>query len=451
MRPRDEEEYVPEPTDYPVLVGEDVYFDPTAYSDSWPGVLGLWMRSKHYWQGDDAWDEYEEIGPDAEESIETQPPDPTATVDGTETGVAGLVPVSAIPGAIYAGEGFLVNGVPVMPCEEDGVLGDLLGMDQPGATILLQGVYNLENLYFPVPPEALTATFPQDNDYEPEVIGIGEITIPGTMRLESVGWESFFPARWDTYCVVPEEGMSTPTDYAVSLIWTKRFRMPCRLIIDGTPWNEDVVIKDFSYTIKAGEPGDIYYNISLKRYRTISVSTVPVPGGPVDPRDYPSFQGPPIAKPDNTPQPGVTDPTAQDDGTNPGQVPVTPIPNDEGPQAPGPPGPVEGPKELPIFLDEYRVGLSGVGTQSLQNIYDDLVRKGLSDVNTIQILEGLNPDATIMNPPWEPTRYIREGGLTNAPLRIGQGIKFWNRRRTAKNPAPSVDKGGAGKQDIIPT
>src|SRR3954470_13917739 len=115
------------------------YFDPSATDDQWPGVIGLNMRTHEWWQGDEAWDTYEALGP-SDESIYTQPPDGSAPL--VSAGPGGLIPTSPIPGSVWGGSGFTVNGVPVMPCDEDGIAGSLVGMDQPGAAILLQGVYS---------------------------------------------------------------------------------------------------------------------------------------------------------------------------------------------------------------------------------------------------------------------------------------------------------------------
>jgi len=371
----------------------DQYFDPQATSDSWPDVTGLQMKALHWSQGDEFWDTYEEIGP-TDQSITGQNPDPTASV-------AGDAPPGGTPGPVSPTGVSDVGGVPLQWCEEDGIIGDLIGAQDNTIQIVLQGVQDVGDFYFPVNPEELTASFDADNDYEVDAIGIGELIIPGAQRLESIGWSSFFPINYDDGYVSIPSGLMLDPNYAMQkLIETKRERLVCFLTIGGTPWNDYVLIKTLKWTSKAGEPGDIYYDIEFKRYRETSIQTLPVPfAGVEDPRDNPANQGP------NT-DTGQKPPPTQDnpngsDQSNGNEVPVNTAPTDTASTPPLTPS--EGLARVGSGLDKQIVQ-STYTTQrfmSLQEVYEDIKRQGNGEYNTLDKLRSDNanqPVGWILNP-----------------------------------------------------
>ena len=86
------------------------------------------------------------------------------------------------------------------------------------------------------------------------------------------------------------------------------------------------------------------------------------------------------------------------------------------------------------------------------------MKKGLSDLNSIESLVVLNKDVEIVQPPWDQTRHtIGEGAsntgaggqFNNSPLKIGTAIRYWNRRKenvpVERNPGednlPTVNRG----------
>jgi hypothetical protein len=73
-----------------------------------------------------------------------------------------------------------------------------------------------------------------------------------------------------------------------------RFKMDCQLVVGGGIWNERVVITNFTYRHKSGEPLDVYYSIALKRYRAPIVTTSPNPDSVKD-RWYKDPRAPIIA------------------------------------------------------------------------------------------------------------------------------------------------------------
>ncbi|MEH7521683.1 LysM peptidoglycan-binding domain-containing protein [Bacillus sp. JJ1503] len=55
----------------------------------------------------------------------------------------------------------------------------------------------------------------------------------------------------------------------------KRERKPIRFVMTGTINNFDVTIREFTVEPeKAGSPGDIYYTMSLKEYRHVTIKKV---------------------------------------------------------------------------------------------------------------------------------------------------------------------------------
>jgi hypothetical protein len=405
-----------------VEVGSNDYFDSNATDPAYPGALGLQVRKHTFWQGDVQFDTFETVGP-----VMGDGPGFTIIVGGpggvTPLGAAaGFGPHGEAPGTVVPGDpnnpatganfGFQGPDAPLICLDEFG--NPLLGIDTNEVHILLQGVYLdgvLGDLLFPVPPQTLSADFPQDNDGDTDTLS-GEIVIPGTEKLESIGWTSFFPRDYNPgYCVIAEDEMTDPTTAIKALMWSKRFRLPLRLVVGGTPWNDHVIIKTLKWTINAGEPGDIYYDVQFKRYRSASVSIVTLPNAPVDPRDYPSYQGPPVY----IPPPGPITPADQadrqnGDKTNPAAVPVAPKVGDPGfldpnytgqgnTYAPGVQPSTIGTAKPPdvIVSVEYTVGAAFnwrgsnlISGQTLSQVYEDI--KSKSSLNTLDSLLAMNKD-----------------------------------------------------------
>lgn len=130
-----------------------------------------------------------------------------------------------------------------------------------------------EKIRLPVNPESITVSSPFGYE-DINVNQLGEITIIGERELKEYSFESFLPRDYNpTYCeytVIPK-----PWDVVNRIERWRDSRKPCRLIITGTPINTPVTIRDFEYEPdKAGNPGDIYFSITLKEYRFVSFARV---------------------------------------------------------------------------------------------------------------------------------------------------------------------------------
>lgn len=430
------------------LRGTDEYFDPNATSDSWPGVVGLNMRTLHWIQGDEAWDTYEEIGP-GDQSVDTGDPNAAGDQGTPDDGT----PPGGTPGPTdprLRTDVPAVNGIPLTWCEEDGNVGDLIGADDTNTiTIILQNVQDIGDFYFPVNPEEIVCTFPEDNDYDTDVVGLGEITIPGTSKLETISWSSFLPMQYDNGYVSIPSGLMHPPDYAMQkLIETKRQRLVCFLTVGGTPWNDYVVIKTLNWSSKAGEPGDIFYDITLKRYRSVSIQTVAVPDyGVTDPRDAPALQGP-STDPGSGPAATDSNPNGSDQ-TVTGEVPVNTDPT-VGSSNPGvtQPDVTQSLNRLgtvgsdQVVQDSYSVGFAGAQGQSLQQVYEDLISRGLGDYNSLDKMmsDNKNQDVTILGnePPFARTKTKIGDFAPDEPLPIGTQVLYWKIQKTGTYNPPYV-------------
>jgi len=311
-------------------------------------------------------------------------------------------------------------------------------------------VQDIGDFWFPVNPEEIACDFGEDNDYDTDVIGVGEIVIPGTSKLESVGWSSFLPNQYDAgYVSIPAGLMHEPNYAMQKLIETKRQRSVCFLVIGGTPWNDYVVIKSLKWSAKAGEPNDIYYDIEFKRYRDVSIQTVEVPGAGVeDPRDAPTTQPAKKTQGDGS---GVipTDSNPDgNDGTNDQHVDVNADPTTQSTGTPAPTvtdslGRLGSVGSSQLVQENYPVGYN----QSLEGVYEDLKRQGFGAYNTLESLASDNKDS--------PTTFLVSTGsaadrkptvgayATNEPLPVGTFIKYWKTIKVYVPPVTDKSPGSA--------
>lgn len=121
-----------------------------------------------------------------------------------------------------------------------------------------------ELLWLPVNPETLSVM--TAGGYEDiTVTQIGERSVFSGDRLREFSLSSFFPRDYNaSYC----EYSPVPNPWnAVNRIdrWRREGRV-VRLNIEGTTINVIATIRSFSYEERAGNPGDLFYELSLKEY-----------------------------------------------------------------------------------------------------------------------------------------------------------------------------------------
>lgn len=140
-----------------------------------------------------------------------------------------------------------------------------------------------------------------------EIINLGEVDFPTGTRISEISLSSFFPKEYDpSYCrtadiPIPKEAMQQLTTWTIK-------KGPVRLIITEPEINVMVLVAAHNTTIKGGEPGDIYYDLTCRVWREIKVRTAAEAAAPVDTNGVAVE-----ARPDTKPVPAVYEVRAGDD------------------------------------------------------------------------------------------------------------------------------------------
>jgi nucleoid-associated protein YgaU len=132
-------------------------------------------------------------------------------------------------------------------------------------------------LQLPVNPPSVQIS--SSHSYEDvQVSQLGEYTVIGDANLRDFSFSSFFPRDYNpSYCEY--EAIPAPWDAVQTIEGWMKSRRPIRLTITGTPINVAVTIRSFNYEPeRAGNPGDIYYDLSLKEYVFVETNKVEIVG-----------------------------------------------------------------------------------------------------------------------------------------------------------------------------
>ncbi|NJJ37818.1 LysM peptidoglycan-binding domain-containing protein [Paenibacillus apii] len=127
-----------------------------------------------------------------------------------------------------------------------------------------------ENFLFPVNPEEIRIN--RGKGFETvNILKFGEFDYPSGEKVKEITFSSFFPLEYDSYCVTqdlphPQDAVSTLTNFMVS-------KQPVRFIVTGTYINTLVIVSVHNSTYKGGEPGDVYFEITLRTWREPRVHT----------------------------------------------------------------------------------------------------------------------------------------------------------------------------------
>jgi nucleoid-associated protein YgaU len=128
-----------------------------------------------------------------------------------------------------------------------------------------------ERLQLPVNPSKLS--FKSSRGYDDvQLAQLGEYTVIGGSRLKEFSFSSFFPRDYGPYCEYVN--IPDPWESVATIEKWMNSRRPMRLTITGTPINEAVTIRDFSYYEQGGSPGDLYFDISFKEYIFVQIRQV---------------------------------------------------------------------------------------------------------------------------------------------------------------------------------
>ena len=127
-----------------------------------------------------------------------------------------------------------------------------------------------ERLQLPVNPEVIQVSTAREHT-DVNVSELGEYTVINKRNLDELSFASFFPRDYNpVYCEyidIPRPWVAVQT---IERWWDSE--NPIRLTVTGTPLNKAVTIRRFTYNPEqAGNPGDIFFNISFKEYRFLTV------------------------------------------------------------------------------------------------------------------------------------------------------------------------------------
>lgn len=148
----------------------------------------------------------------------------------------------------------------------------------------------------PVNPQEVTITSP-GNPTNYDVEGLGEIVIPRIPKLSTLTFESFFPREKVFISLSNSDEWYSPEWYVSFFKNLQKSRQPFELTIvrgfdniveydekglKGAVTRTDyfdtvfdkAVLLDMSITDKGGEPGDVYYNMTISEYKDASPKTL---------------------------------------------------------------------------------------------------------------------------------------------------------------------------------
>lgn len=148
-----------------------------------------------------------------------------------------------------------------------------MGKIKSGYAIYLQFGKKLK---IPVNPEKIEIQYPSE-DEEYDVLGLGKVVVQKKPGLRTISWEGFFPAERSAGYV--NTGAKAPKAYVKMIEKARDEQMAGRVIISRSgayDTNMRCVISNFQTTDQGGEPGDIYYEIELKEYRSYAPRTVQI-------------------------------------------------------------------------------------------------------------------------------------------------------------------------------
>ncbi|MFW5436558.1 LysM peptidoglycan-binding domain-containing protein [Paenibacillus apiarius] len=128
-----------------------------------------------------------------------------------------------------------------------------------------------KNLYFPVNPEEVTIR--REKGIETvNILSYGEFDFPSGEKVKEIAFSSFFPSVYDSgYCNY--ENIPEP-QVAMNILNTMiKEKKPVRFIITDTVVNVLVLVSGHVTTFKGGEPGDVYFDLTLRTWREAKVHT----------------------------------------------------------------------------------------------------------------------------------------------------------------------------------
>lgn len=132
-----------------------------------------------------------------------------------------------------------------------------------------------EKLQIPVLPEKFTVSIGSKNS-SVDVVGLGEITIKQSRPAYQFSFSSFFPPT--NFPGIENVALSAPQSCVNRIEGWIDGDKPVHVIITGVGVNAYCTIEKFTHYEQGGDVGTIYYDLSLKEYREVTIRQVTVAG-----------------------------------------------------------------------------------------------------------------------------------------------------------------------------
>ena len=148
-------------------------------------------------------------------------------------------------------------------------------------------------LTLPVNPESIQDGS-RNNNRTVEIVGQGEISIPGSSQLRRWTISSLFWAAMPTGTTTRRHNAETYKQYFNNL---KNAKMPFRFVVEGLKIDSRAIIEEFVTEYKQGEENDIYYKLDIIEHPRYGAKRVEIPI---------VLPPPPAPVPDTPPAPQLT-------------------------------------------------------------------------------------------------------------------------------------------------
>ncbi|MDR0268366.1 LysM peptidoglycan-binding domain-containing protein [Paenibacillus sp.] len=131
-----------------------------------------------------------------------------------------------------------------------------------------------EKFLFPVNPEEITISRQKGFDTV-NILSSGEFDFPQGDKVKEISFASFFPKEFnESFCRGKKEDLPNPQTAMNKLNEFLALKTPLRFIISETAVNVPVFVSSHQSTFRGGEPGDVYFEITLRTWRELKVAKI---------------------------------------------------------------------------------------------------------------------------------------------------------------------------------
>lgn len=130
-----------------------------------------------------------------------------------------------------------------------------------------------EKLRFPVLPEEITISKGMQSK-SVNITGLGEMVIKQDRTAIVISFSSFFPAK--PFPGVQFTDLTPPSDIKDKITVWQKSEQPVHFLVTGTTINLYVIITDFTYYERGGDPGTLYYSLTLMEYQEVKTRQIEV-------------------------------------------------------------------------------------------------------------------------------------------------------------------------------